>query len=455
MGEEEEEEQRIREEAEARRQRVLQKSKDRMNKVAGLQQDADADDEETKTSSAARMAAMRRRRFKKNKDTKDKDSSADAVEQTEADEDDKKEDDAAPAAAEEKPAAAVVESEAPKEEAAPSNEEAAAATSTTEESTSSEPKKKYMGVAKMRRAKAMAKRKEDAAKSDEDFKCAGDSPAVKARRLRKARQPMLPILMYILTTFLLFLAGLDVGLQHADVETIIVNRDFAPKQFTFSKLNPWSNKKVSIEKLVVDDNSAVYTRALNNQDEFGGGGEDTGDEDNVPNIDPIFQVDLDELTRGPGIVNQLGRGAVKIHRMILYVPMALFSLSQQLLKYPPMMALAALTIRQVIAKYILGAKLPNNIEEDVRNAKEMQDILTMAKNAVKNTITNTFPTAVSLWEAFQLLRTDMYVVLCGVFCGLLYASWLVEHTPSGLEETVYDDIPVNNNMPVDGASDEL
>ena len=441
----EEDDEKARAEAEARRQRILQKGKDRMNIVAGLQEEADADDEETKASGAARMAAMRRRRFKKNKATEAAAAAPEATTET-------KEEEAtapAPVAAEEKPPA--TEKKPEKKDPVPvvetTKDEPAAATEEEETATDGEPKKKYKGVAKMRRAKMMQKKKEEAAKSEEDFKNASDSPAVQARRQKKLKQPVLPILMYLFTTFLLFLAGLDVGLQHAD-DTIIVNRDFAPKQFTFQKLNPWSSKKSTIKNLESDSNDA-YARGLSEQDEFHVGGDDA-DDDYVPNIDPLFQVDLDELTSGPGILPQLARGAVKIHRMFLYIPLQVFSLPRHLLKFPPVMCLVALTLRQVVAKLVLGAKLPENIEEDVRNSKEMTDVLTMIKNAVKSTVSSTFPTAVSMFEGFQHLRADMYVMLCGVFVGLLYSSWMIQETSTaGLEE---DLLPPE---PVDGMADEL
>ena len=409
--------------AEARRQRILEKGKDRMNKVAGLQQEADDEDEEVKSSSAARMAAMRRRRFKKGKANKEEAASDAAT--------------AEPAATtEEKPPAAEAEKEPKKEEPEPLPPK--------EDSTSDEPKKKYKGVAKMRRQKMLEKKKEEAAQSEEDFKNAADSPAVQARKRKKSKQPILPILMYILTTLMLFLAGLDVGLQHAD-DSIIVSHEFAPKQFDIQNLNPWSPKKFS-KKLEPEDANDAYTRGLpKEEDEFGG--DATPEDDYVPNIDPLFRVDLDEMTRGPGIVPQLARGAVKIHRMILYIPLQLFAIPQLLLKYPPVMCLAALTIRQVVAKLVLGAKLPDNIEEDVRNAKEMTDVLSMIKNGVKNTVMSTFPTAVSMFEVFQHLRADMWVVLCGVFVGLLYSCWTIEQTQSsGLKE---------NLLPPDGIKDEL
>ena len=412
--------------AEARRLRILEKGKDRMNKVVGLQQEADDEDEEVKSSSAARMAAMRRRRFKKGKTNKEE-SAGDAA--------------AAEAATttEEKPPAAAAEKETETEAAKPEP------VVEKEETTSDEPPKKYKGVAKMRRAKMMQKKKEEAAKSEEDFKNAADSPAVQARKRKKNKQPVLPILMYILTTLMLFLAGLDVGLQHAD-DSIVVSHEFAPHQFDIQSLNPWSPKKFSKTLETEEDANDAYARGLSEEDEFGGDAT-AEDDDYVPNIDPLFGVDLDEMTRGPGIVPQLARGAVKLHRMILYIPLQLFAIPRLLLQYPPVMCLAALTIRQVIAKLVLGAKLPDNIEEDVRNAKEVTDVLSMIKNGVKNTVMSTFPTAVSMFEAFQHLRADMYVVLCGVFVGLLYSCWMIEQTKSS---SLKEDL-----LPPDGIKDEL
>lgn len=422
------------EEAEARRLRILEKSKARMSKVAGLQSEADDEDEEVKSSSAARMAAMRRRRFKKGKATKEEASEDAAAAETAA---------TTTTEEEEKPPAEEAQKESEKE--APKPEPVAE----KEDVTSDEPQKKYKGVAKMRRAKMMQKKKEEAAQSEEDFKNASESPAVQARKKKKLKQPILPIFMYILTTLMLFLAGLDVGLQHAD-DGILVIHDFAPKQFDIQNLNPWSPKKFS-KNLELDNDKDVandaYARGLSEEDEFGG--DATAEDDYVPNIDPLFQVDLDELTKGPGILPQLARGAVKIHRMILFVPLQLLAIPRLLLRYPPVMCLAALTIRQVIAKLVLGAKLPDTIEEDVRNAKEMTDVLSMIKNGIKNTVMATFPTAVSMFEAFQHLRSDMYVILCGVFVGLLYSCWTIEQSQSS-SSSLEEDL-----VPPDGIKDEL
>ena len=276
---------------------------------------------------------------------------------------------------------------------------------------------------------------------------------------------MLPIFLYLLTTLLLFLAGVDVGLQHAD-ESILVNRDFAPSQFSIQKLNPWGGSNGPIKDLDSDMDSYAGSQ-IGDQDEFDTV-EDNANPEYVPNIDPLFRVDLDELTKGPGVLNQLARGAVKVHRLILFflweLPLQVFSLPRQLLQYPPVMCLVALTIRQILGKIVFGAKLPDAIEEDVRNNKEITDILAMIKNAVKNTVIGTFPTAVSIYEGFQFLKTDMYVMLCGVFVGLLYSTWTLGNvdgmSSASLDETEdLVDVP-NPDIPMeqvvsDGLSEEL
>jgi len=499
MGEDEEEKARLEAEAEARRQRVLEKSRDRMNKVAGLQEEADDEDEATKKSSAARMAAMRKRRFKKGGKGKEeakepaKDEAGETNAKDEAATSSKDEETATTTEAVETPATtpAGVGEKSPelKEENTdkalastesqtaastvpevkePPKDDAPKATTTpvaaSEESASDEPKKKYKGVAKMRREKMLQKKKEEAAKAEDEEKTAGESPGVVARRKKKLKQPMLPIIMYIVTTFLLFLAGLDVGLQHAD-DSIIVNTEFSPKHFTIQKLLPWSTS-APIKNLEEESNDE-YSRNLLENDEFS---DPSGfDQDYVPKIDPLFRVDLDAITRGPGFFLQLARGAVKIHRMVLYVlwemPLQMFSLPRQLFQHPPVMCLSALTIRQVLAKLILGAKLPNNIEEDVRNAKEITDVLTMIKNAVKNTVIGTFPNAVSIYEGFNHLRMDMYVVLCGVFVGLLIPTMMINNAlppATGMDyEEIIPEVPIVPDEPEpeipagDGIADEL
>jgi len=461
--------------AEARRKRIMEKSRARMEKVSGLQQEADTEDEETKTSSAARMQAMRRRRFKKGKakdEAKEGEKEATKPDATEA---------AKPAGTttEEKAPEAAAAEEPKKEEPtpapapAPKVEEPKVAPKIEEVAETDEAaddvagtKKKYKGVAKMRREKMPQKKKDEAAKAAEEEakNPLSENAAVQARRQKRGKQPVLPILMYLLTTLLLFLAGLDVGLQHAD-ESIVVNRDFAPNSFSIQKLNPFGSSADNAPIKDLGSDTDQYTRDLTEEsDEFNTPDENAVDPNYVPNIDPLFRIDLDEMTRGPSFLNQLARGAVKVHRMFLFVfldlPLQVFSLPAQLMSYPPVMCLAALAIRQLFGNIILGAKLPEAMEEDVRNSKEMTDILTMIKNVVTNTIVGAFPTAVSLYEGFKWLKTDMYVMLFGVFAGLLYSTWAMSDEaglpPIGMEDSLISEAdPPMEEVVMDGIADEL
>lgn len=471
MTDDEEPAEKARLEAEARREKILQKSKDRMKKVSGLQAEADAEDEETKTSSAARMQAMRRRRFKKGTKSKETSESTEdnkAVGEAPHEEETKvtaeevnnepepEKDEPEPEKIEEEPSIAT--------ESAAEGRPTAATEATSTEEESGESTKKYKGIAKVRREKMLAKKKEEQAKQEEDAATASSSPAAIARRSKKLKPPVLPIIMYMFTVLLLFLAGVDVGLQHVD-DSILVHTDLAAKKFSLSKLNPWSSSSNEKTKKLESDNDMV-ARGLG-EDEFGGEETTFGPDDPeyTPDIDPLFRIDLDAYTRGPGVFMQLARGAVKIHRFFLYllweIPMQVFALPMQFFQHPPVMCLVAVVIRQVVAKIVLGAKLPDIAEEDVRDKKEMTDVLDMIKNAVKSTLVGTFPTAVSLYEAFTHLRADMYVVLCGVFVGLAYSSQMAANLPSGGGRPGGDYVSepeesfAELDVPAEGFSDEL
>ena len=451
-------------EAEARREKILQKSRDRMKVVSGLQAEADAENDETKTSSAARMQAMRRRRFKKSAKQKDeKSEETEAPKEEEATEEKAKEETSKEAEIKEEATPARTSDSVKSETVSKSEAAEAASTEATpvehdEKEESGESKKKYKGIVKIRREKMLAKKKEEQVKQEEEAKTASTSEAAIARRSKKLKSPMLPIIMYIFTVVLLFLAGLDVGLQHVD-DKIVVHTELAPHSFRLSKLNPWGSKSSETVKNLESDTES-YSRELGGgQDEF-----DTtfgpDDPEYTPNIDPLFRVDLDAHTRGPGFFMQLARGAVKIHRFFLFIlwetPMQMFALPMQFFQHPPVMCLVAIAIRQIVAKILLGAKLPDIAGEDVRDKKgEVSDVLDMARNFVSNTMSTMFPTAVILYEGFKHLRADMYIVLCGVFVGLAYSSQMAKMIPAGEDAGGYDDMPPEPDTPAGGLSDEL
>ncbi len=268
-----------RQKAEARRQRILAKSAERMDVVSGLVPKGgsgnDDDDEEPATvrvnavveevvddpveSSAAaendnnpsssgggsskgarRMAAMRRRRYQNKKKESDETT-------TNNDDNEGKADDAAVVT---KDAAEEEEEDKESSEPALQEEEPPAAESTEEESPSSlssseEPKKKYMGVARMRRKII----KEEKAKRIAELEAASDpidaaaamatlgmtasmiregsgsvvgevdlsEVAIKTLRGKKKwwklMFPPMSLVPRLVTLMLLFMAGLDVGLE--------------------------------------------------------------------------------------------------------------------------------------------------------------------------------------------------------------------------------------------------
>jgi hypothetical protein len=228
----------------------------------------------------------------------------------------------------------------------------------------------------------------------------------------------LPIYMHILTILLLFLAGLDVAPRRYH-PAVRIERSLSILQNGFPVVHRSLGPVVETKESLLLDSHPDFMVTDEIQDEF------EEREENVPNLDPVFGVNLDELAKGPGITNQLVRGAVGVHRSILYlayylplsVLQTLAGIPQALLRSPPALCLVALVLRHGVGKAILGAGLPGTPNLNEKGI----DVVAMAKNFVTNFLSTTFPTAVTIYDVFTHLRSDMYVVLCGVFSGLVYA----------------------------------
>ena len=211
-----------------------------------------------------------------------------------------------------------------------------------------------------------------------------------------------------------------VGFQqyHEDVK---IHDDFAVREHGVLLIHrhPWKNDKAESELGVSREDLQIVSGKVPD-DEFD---EDDSSEQGFSNIDPLFRVDLDELTQGPGFINQLARIAVSIHRVILtaifYTPLNLIytlaGIPKALMQTPPALCLLALLVRQLVGKIILNASMPV-LETEEKDAAI--DVLAMVKQWVTKFLSTTFPTAVSLYDAFVHLRSDMYIIICGVFCGL-------------------------------------
>jgi hypothetical protein len=133
----------------------------------------------------------------------------------------------------------------------------------------------------------------------------------------------------------------------------------------------------------------------------------------------------------------LARGAVNIHRLILrvfyYLPMSvlrtMIAIPQQLLATPPALCIVSLFVRQA-AKLVFGANLP----DPARSKKDTKDVLGMMRQSVMTFLSNSFPTAVSLYDIWTHLRSDMYVILCGVFVGLAYTHHIGSDESYGISD---------------------
>jgi hypothetical protein len=502
-------EEKAREAAEARRKRILQKSKDRMGLVEGtLPKDAQVaaaasvvssedamgsdgvnesepsstTEAKAKPTSAARMAAARRMRFKKAAAATESSTPSNI--------------DPAVSATENSDGAAPVSSEATSigiegqantdsvgdidvvlaETKVESVWQSSPPSIVEESSQSAAESKKYEGVAKMRR-RMIKQRQEEGGSGGGINGGSGvdgvDTPIALAKAKERVLQSFakkrasaaskFPLYMSVLTVLLLFLAGLDVGLHQGyidyglDKEMVRVHTELAPRQFGVrwqglfeSVVSSSSTVSTKFTARFLSSSSSSEYNAESDDDEFNTHSAENTKKLTEPNIDPLFGIDLDQLTAGDGLYFMAARFAVQCHRVNLaifyYLPLSIYtSITSgiwQLFSSPPIFCLVALVIRQLIGKTLLGAHIPTLSNDATKTDK---DILSMAKSFASNFITKSFPTAVLLYDAFVHVRSDMYIILCGFLVGVAYthstdggllAGWSSQQQPvsSGKEE---------------------
>ena len=441
--------------AEARRQRILAKQGERMGVVSGGtegQTGADGSGDAAASGAGAaaegmaspsggmsKYAAARRRRYGNKKAA------------------------AAPAPAEEASTPAETKSEAPAPapaaataeatETKTENEEPAAATASDTEATKD--KKKYMGVAKMRRKMIAEKKKKEEAEASTSGRKLGVPRSMSNVAKESVKQHRAAVLMQLFTLVLLFLAGLGVGMQnHALDDGVVVVED----QLSHSENGIGALRILGLGKASKTASEDARDRLLEKEEDAkvpvganGAGAEVEGDEfgedatkaaaidgadskpkgvggdDKVPNIDPLFRVDLDELTAGPGIFNIAARLAVMVHRSIMYIflvmPLSIiksiFALPSALMTNPPILFLMSVVIRYV-GRDLLGARLPDlNTVQGGATEDKGSDLIGSAKNMATNFLSSSFPAAAKLLEVFSDAKQDMFVILCGFFIGMV------------------------------------
>eukprot|EP00551_Chaetoceros_affinis_P004231 CAMPEP_0203663260 /NCGR_PEP_ID=MMETSP0090-20130426/911_1 /ASSEMBLY_ACC=CAM_ASM_001088 /TAXON_ID=426623 /ORGANISM="Chaetoceros affinis, Strain CCMP159" /LENGTH=547 /DNA_ID=CAMNT_0050526145 /DNA_START=16 /DNA_END=1659 /DNA_ORIENTATION=- len=351
-----------------------------------------------------------------------------------------------------------------KEDSSNNNAEKPSASTSTADETPVE-KKKYLGVVKMRR-KMLAEKKASEAQGIGTSSKNASPTTVKVMKKEKNTVSLRPIITQFLTIVLLFLAGFDVGLQNHVVvkqETPSIHSNFALSDHGIGAL-----KLIGANTPSQRPNEIIIQDPLELNDDIEGEGEEFVNVDNEeeefsevkpagvsasstkePNIDPLFGVDLDELTAGDGFLMAAARMAVSGHRMLTYLfftlPLSfvagLFSLPKRIFVNPPILFLCAVIIRY-LGKHVFGGSIPDfdkMLEAEISESDAMKskegvaegiantDFVSMGLNFVKNFIKSNFPRAVLVYTIFQDARSDMFVVFCGFFLGLVIPVHLIGH----------------------------
>jgi hypothetical protein len=331
--------------------------------------------------------------------------------------------------------------------------------SSSSSSSSTTASAKYLGVAKMRRK--MLQEHKSATTTTVDV----SPPLESSKPVKKPtlyHSTVVPIYMHIATVLLLFAAGLDVGLQQRTVNYVFddtaaaaisgaepqrflaVHSELAPRQmggtqrllsFILPHMTDNQNnldddpKKPSIAQPFDWASQSSLEGTDEPADEFDVATNDdaaaAGTITNLENVDPLFQVDLDQYTQGTGPFWSVARSAVRLHRLNLaifyYAPRSLFraliDFLWSLWQSPPVLCITAIALRQLVGKLLLGAQLPTTKADEA----QQKDVLTMVKNFVSNVVLKSFPTAVTLYDVWTHLRADMYVLLCGFLVGLAWS----------------------------------
>lgn len=370
----------------------------------------------SRSASSIRLAQMRRRRFKKDQSSKKEDTET----ATASSEEKKPKDDGAVVSKEEDQATIT--------EALNVSNDAKTELVTEVKTSEVQPgeEKKYLGVARMRR-KRLAEKK----KKEESEATAVESSNINVLKKSHARSlekvNTLPIYFHLFITLILFSLGIQTGLeQHSHIvweEGMVVNELSVKESRILSYLQYKKEDESALKSFTMDDHSPDV--GIGEDDEFSTDEFSTEyfNAESEKIIDPIFRMDLDELTQGPSFLNKIARIAVRCHRalfaMVIFFPQTLLSIPNAILTtkcYPYFFFISAF-LRQSSA--LIGATIPPKNEDEEDSNKK--DLVTMMIAGAKDMIGKSVPgfsLLKSLYNFFQEGRDDMMVVFCGLLFGL-------------------------------------
>jgi len=340
--------------------------------------------------------------------------------------------------------------------------------------------KKYVGVAKMRR-KLLAEQK--AAASTEVDTTVTDGKGKSVHVSRRTWAQNMPLFVHVITVWILLLSGFSIGIKNhpwlqSHGGTVVIHRNVALVENGIGILSllKSSSQNSSLKPIVIEEtlllNSETFSSAQAETNVV-----DKEFEEKTPikpagvdvssiitkqsKIDPLFRVDLDELTEGKsGLLFTAARVAISIHRFLLVIFwMYPYMIIRGILTKPlailnpplPIFFIYAVLIR-FSTKYFLGIGPEPNLSElwdkaykggDSKESSSspssssggiilegadrskssnfvVPDILSMGKNFFFNMIQTKFPKLTVAYGIYKDARSDMFVVLCGFFLGVAF-----------------------------------
>lgn len=308
-------------------------------------------------------------------------------------------------------------------------------------------KKKYIGVAKMRRQ--MLKRQKQKAQTSiqtdsstptsTNTTIPSTSSSSSSDFTTKLLQQQIRTTLFLKSMILvcLFFSGFYVGYQNTTLTAPI----YVDNHLALIHRSHIVNKIRGTSSLLTDSDSDSTSYddqkwdipPASHNDEFSS--ESIMDPpllDPTANIDPLFRVNLDIYTQGDGFLSALARQAVKLHRFGTRLLLGGYTF------FPPLFCILCLLIRNSTTRlalpYLFGITqtykellemeqlTKKRMEESESQSNSLNfDVVEMVSNAVKKMVGGVVPDFFWIgWQCWWDLRKDMYVVLCGLLFGLIF-----------------------------------
>ena len=244
-----------------------------------------------------------------------------------------------------------------------------------------------------------------------------------------------------------------IGSLDCVAENVGTEECVAPKN-KVNRDNTGSKKKSSIKMQLMEDEFDSSRTRPKGVDRHNNNADDASEFDDVdatmnkaPNIDPLFQVDLDSLLETASLplpIDYAAKFAIGFHRTWMYylwtlptsIMKSLFSVPKNVftgwIENPPWILGVVLTIR-LLTRIVVGngKSLAFSLDNSEDNSESSSgggndnnlDVLGKGIDMAKNYVTSKFPKAVLIGGTLmQVMKVDMYVVLCGLLIGLVLPS---------------------------------